>query len=68
MHCRIRYREAGAPAERGFLLLRVEVEEGLVRWCYVSVGVGEVVCGVGSPRLMVVVLVLSWISLEGELK
>ena len=55
MHCRIRYREARAPAERGFLLLRVETEEGLVRGCHVSVGVGEAVCGVGSPRLMVIV-------------
>lgn len=55
MHCRIRYREARAPAERGFLLLRVEMEEGLVRGCHVSVGVGEAVCGVGSPRLMVIV-------------
>jgi len=31
------------------------MEEGLVRGCHVSVGVGEAVCGVGSPRLMVIV-------------
>ena len=42
--------------------------EGYARWFHVSLGVGEAVCGVGSPWLMVIVGVLSWISLEGELK
>jgi len=31
------------------------MEEGLVRGYHVSVGVGEAVYGVGSPRLMVIV-------------
>ena len=68
VHCRIWYREAGAQAERGLLLLRVEMGRGLVRECHVTVGVGEAVCGVGSSWLMVVIRVLSWIPLEGELK
>ena len=51
---RLSHRQAGAPAERGLLRLRVGLGmDGWARGCHVSVGVGEALCGIGSPLLTV---------------